>query len=246
MNLIIDIGNTCVKIDVYDNHERLYHATTHKLTPQKLNTFLSSHDIDGKIKAAIVSSVAKEGHTLLSQFKTIFTVLHFDHHTPIPVKTLYKTPLTLGKDRLAAAIGANGLYPNENVLVIDCGTCIKYDFVSTENVYTGGAIAPGLNMRFSALNTFTQKLPLVSYKQINYITGDTTEKSILSGVINGIIMEINGMINYYKNNYTNLKVILSGGDLKYFDKILKFSIFAVPNIVSLGLNRVLNFNISKQ
>jgi type III pantothenate kinase len=144
-------------------------------------------------------------------------------------------------------VGANLYFPNQDVLVIDAGTCIKYDFVNKANAYLGGSISPGLQMRFKALHTLTEKLPLVQpVLNVDYLIGSSTEEAILSGVLNGCIAEIDGIIQQYKSNYKNLKVVLSGGDSIYFDKTLKNSIFASPNIVLEGLNAILDYNVDKQ
>ena len=151
----------------------------------------------------------------------------------------------MGKDRLAAAVTGNHFFPNQNVLIIIAGTCITYEFVNTKAEYLGGAISPGISIRFKALHTFTGKLPLVEKKIKASIIGNTTENSILSGVINGCFYEVKGITYEYTDKYKDLKIILSGGDMKYFDKILKNSIFAISNIVLIGLNIILDFNAKK-
>ena len=135
-------------------------------------------------------------------------------------------------------------YPGKNVLIISAGTALTFDFVNDRGEYLGGSISPGMEMRFNALHTFTDKLPLLSYQEPAELIGSTTRQSILSGVINGIICEIEGISRCYLEKYPGLKIILSGGDLNYFVKPLKISIFAVSNIVTLGLNIVLEFNKS--
>jgi type III pantothenate kinase len=149
----------------------------------------------------------------------------------------------LENDRLAAAIAGATLYPGSNVLVIQAGTCITYEFINAQGEYIGGAISPGIQMRYKAMNTFTGKLPLIEHKKFDGLIGQTTEESILSGVNNGILAEVDGIINAYKSQYPDLTIILSGGDADFFVKQLKNSIFAVPNIVLKGLNIILDFNV---
>ena len=124
----------------------------------------------------------------------------------------------------------------------DAGSAITFDFINEKGIYEGGNISPGMQMRFKSLNTFTGKLPLVSHKESNILFGDTTETAIRSGVQNGIIYEIDHTINLFKEFYNNLKVIITGGDAEFFDKKLKNSFFVHFNLISLGLNRVLQHN----
>jgi len=244
MNLVIDIGNTLAKISIFDKHKLLYNKSFNTFSTLHLQEFLLKKKMINLIDGAIICTVAQKPQDLRLYLKDKCFTLLFNHNTPIPIKNKYFTPKTLGKDRLAAAIGAFSLFPEQNVLCIDMGTCIKYDFVDCMNNYMGGGISPGLDMRFKALNTFTKKLPLIKYNDIDFLTGNTTKTSILSGVINGITKEINGTIEEYAKSYSNLKVIVTGGDAKYFEKKIFFNIFATPNIVTLGLNFVLNFNKS--
>lgn len=242
MNLIIDIGNTTTKVVFFEKDKIVISRKYKRLKLHFLESLIKQYDIENQIEAVIMSTVSYMPDDVIRYLKKRYFFIFFDDKTPIPIKNLYETPETLGNDRLASAVAANSLYPDQNVLCIDIGTCIKYDFVNKNNQYCGGAISPGFNIRFNALNTFTEKLPLIESKKVNYLIGKSTEESILSGVINGTALEINGMIIKYKNNYPDLKVVLSGGDMKYFDKELKISIFAVSNIVTLGLNIVLEFN----
>ncbi len=170
-------------------------------------------------------------------------MIEFTPQTPIPLKNHYKSAATLGADRLAASIGAFTLHPNNNVLVIDAGTCVKCNFTNSKNEFLGGSISPGLAMRLRSLQHYTGKLPLVNFDDsFDKVIGQTTEESILSGVINGIAYEIDSFINDYKKNYPDLITILTGGDSAYFVKRLKNSIFAEPELVLMGLNTTLEFN----
>lgn len=243
MNLIIDIGNTLTKIDFFVNNKVIISKKYKKLRLALLKILFAKHGIENQIEGVIISSVSYYPEDVIAFFKNKkYPFIFFDENTPIPIKNLYKTPKTLGKDRLAAAVAANYLYPNKNVLSIDMGTCIKYDFINSAKEYIGGAISPGYNMRFQSLNTFTEKLPLVKKQNFYSIIGKNTEESILSGVINGISLEITGMISKFKFLYPDVKIVLSGGDMKNFDNELKISIFAISNLVNLGLNIILEFN----
>ncbi|HKL32104.1 MAG TPA: type III pantothenate kinase, partial [Tangfeifania sp.] len=161
---------------------------------------------------------------------------------PLPIENLYQTKDTLGKDRIAAVVGAFDLYPNTNVLVIDAGTAITFDIINEQGQYLGGNISPGLEMRFKALNKFTGRLPLVRKNDFDNLYGRTTEEAILAGVQHGIVFETDKAIETFKEFYNNLKVIITGGDAIFFDKKLKNSFFVHFNLTALGLNRILEHN----
>lgn len=237
MNLIIDFGNTFAKIAVFEDDTIIFQ--------QKYTTINSSiiFEITTKyaFKKAIISSVRSnesEITALLSKFNISFLWLHPKMNFSFQIN--YKTPQSLGLDRLAAATGAIYDFPKTNLLIIDMGTCITFDFVDEKATYFGGSIAPGFEMRFKALQHFTQKLPLIKYKhtKINLV-GNSTENSILSGVYNGMKCEIEGMISNYQKQYNNLKIVLTGGDFKLFDLEPKNRIFADEFLVLKGLNKIL-------
>jgi len=171
--------------------------------------------------------------------------LELDTSTLLPITLNYKTLETLGKDRIALAVAAAQLYPHKNVLIIDAGTCITYDFIDKHKEYQGGSISPGIQMRFKALNTFTDKLPLINPTDNVELLGKSTSESISSGVMNGVYSEIDGIIDKYKINFPDIEVILTGGDIIYFDKKLKNNIFANSNLVLKGLNMILDYNAGK-
>ena len=165
--------------------------------------------------------------------------------TEVPFKNLYKTPKTLGVDRIALVAGAVSQFSGHNILVIDAGTCITFDFVNSEGEYLGGAISPGLKMRFNSLNYFTANLPLLEIDELTDFIGKNTKESINSGVINGAIQEIDGVINQYNKKFLDLTVVLTGGDTNFLAKQLKSSIFANQNLLLQGLNRILIHNTEK-
>ncbi len=241
MNLIIDIGNTRAKLAVFEQDKLV-----HKNTTQTKNFFENVEKLlvdYPKIKIGIISSVAffseKEKNTL----KKMVKLLIINAEMELPFQNKYKTPNTLGQDRIALIAAAVKLHPNQNTLVIDAGTCITYDFINAENEYLGGSISLGLTTRYNALHNLTAKLPLLKLEEDNnYLIGNTTEKSIHSGVINGVINEIEGNINNYKSLYQNLTIILTGGDTNFLANRLKSSIFANSNFLLLGLNHLLQIN----
>lgn len=240
MNLIIDIGNSYIKLACFENNEITNLKIYKKLS---LNTLINFTKNNPEIKSAIVSSVSKYPESIKNYLSDNYNFIELNNTTPLPIINKYKTPETLGNDRIAAVVGAISLFPNKDILVIDAGTCITYDFINSEKEYFGGSISPGLKLRFKSLHNFTDKLPLIN-DAIDYevkLTGNSTKACIISGVVNGIILEIDGMINLYKKKYPEIITILCGGDSIYFDKMLKNSIFANSNIVLSGLNIILNF-----
>lgn len=242
MKLILDFGNTLQKVAIFDNNQLIAMKAFKKISLKNIQDFTSSFTIN----SAILSSVINYNKNIYNYLKSNFHFIELTSSTPIPINNKYCTPETLGKDRLAAIIAANKNYPNNNTLVINAGTCITYDFIDKNADYWGGAISPGIKMRFKALHTFTDKLPLIQLnKKSTPLIGNNSENSILSGVINGSVAEIENIIFNYTQNYKDLEVILSGGDMKYFDKKIKNSIFAFPNIVLYGLNIILDFNAEK-
>lgn len=237
-NLIIDQGNSSSKVSVFEGDDIIFSQRYEKL---------NISDLEGIKKAqgwesAILSSVVGEDAILNEWLKSNSNeFVQLDHTTPLPIGNLYKTPNTLGKDRIAVCVGANYLQPNQNLLVIDAGTAITYDIVNAENNYVGGNISLGLDMRFKALNTFTKKLPIISKEEEVPLTGRETKEAILSGVTNGLTYEIDGFIDAYKAIYPKLLVFLTGGNAKYFEKRIKNRTFVVQNLLSIGLNRILCF-----
>ena len=156
---------------------------------------------------------------------------------------MYETPETLGKDRLAAVVGASFLKPGKDILVIDAGTAITYDFINSKKQYLGGNIAPGINLRLRSLHEFTQRLPLVQVNSESPLLGVDTNSALVSGALYGIVFEIDGYISTLKIKYPQLSVFLTGGSTFYFDTKLKSPIFAEKNLVLIGLNRILQYNV---
>ena len=184
----------------------------------------------------------KENSILLDLLKAIPLFIQLDHNTKVPFQNLYETPETLGIDRIALVAAATNHYPDQNVLILDAGTCITYDFINADKEYLGGAISPGIDIRYRSLHDYTSKLPKLSATSSFSVLGKNTSEAIHSGVVNGVIQEIEGVINQYQGIYSDLTVVLTGGDTKFLSKQLKNSIFAHQNFLLIGLNQILTFN----
>lgn len=240
MNLIIDIGNTCAKAVCFNDGNVVEEIRFDRGEEAKLDDFCKKYAFD----KGILSSVSD----LSDELETIIRTLPFNvitlksGETPIPIKNKYATPLTLGTDRLAAAVGANYLQKGKNVLIIDIGTCITIDFVSAEGEFMGGNISLGPTMRLRALHEFTSRLPLVERNGDVTTIGDTTETAIRNGVVQGIRYEIEGYINDFSAKYPELLVYLTGGVHMNLHFSEKMRIFANDFIVPIGLNRILEYN----
>ncbi len=242
--LIIDIGNSSAKLAVFDNDIcQNVEVVKHSDDNQNLINHCRKLSRDNNCMSVIMSSVRND-KAVFEQLKSAYThAVYLTHYTPVPIQNLYHTPETLGKDRLAAAVGANFLFPNRNVLIFDAGTALTVDFVNDKNQYVGGNISPGLHLRFKALNAFTEKLPLVEISENVDILGTDTLSAISNGVQNGILYETDAYIDNFKARFKDLIVIFTGGDLFFFEKNLKNNIFAQQKIVLTGLNRILDYNV---
>jgi len=239
MNLCIDQGNTNTKIAIFDQDNIVDLSVYENPDLQVFKRIFESHPVEH----TILSSVINHQDDLLSFLKHSKKFFLLDHHIPLPVINRYKTPETLGKDRLAAVVGAASIQKNADILVIDVGTAITYDFINAEGVYTGGDITPGIDLRLKSLHHFTQRLPQVEFDEQVSFMGTNTTTAIQSGVLYGIVSEIDGYINRLMQKYPKLSVFLTGGDAVYFEKRLKSSIFANKNLVLIGLNRILEYNV---
>ncbi len=237
-NLVIDIGNTSIKTAIFEQDTIAFTKQYKAIDLNILDSFISVYPVD----KAIISSVKKNSEEWEAGLKEKVQLIYFNTGMTAGIHNHYRTPKTLGPDRLAAVIGANYLYPDKNNLVIDGGTCITYDWIDAGGNYFGGSISPGLNMRYKALNHYTAGLPVVNADEtFENNSGDDTETAIRSGVQNGIKFELNGFIESYTANKHELNIILTGGDSIFFDTLLKNSIFAPyiknePHLVLKGLN----------
>ncbi|MGF1586306.1 MAG: type III pantothenate kinase [Bacteroidales bacterium] len=244
MNLCIDIGNSLAKTAVFSGSKIVNLRQSPEIGAREIDSLISEFP---EINNIILCSVRTHDQDLITLLqKRIARVLVFDEDTAIPLTNLYKSANTLGKDRLAAITGANNIFPDRNVLVVDAGTAITFDLVDEFNRFVGGNISPGMTLRFRALHEFTGRLPLVSPVENAGLLADNTTDAIASGVQNGIIFEMETYISRLKEKYSDLEIIFTGGDAKYFDKKLKYTIFVDPNLVFTGLNRILTYNVNKK
>ena len=239
MNLVLDFGNTRIKAGIFKDNELLSHHVFY--LEEELAIFIKNLPT---ITNCLIASVTDNHITVFESLKKRINTLIFTQQLPIPLKNLYKSATTLGSDRMAASVGSFKFFPHKNVLTIDAGTCIKYNFVNANNEYIGGAISAGINMRLKAVNHFTHALPLIEFdKNYEKLTGETTAESILSGALLGAICEVDGMIERYKAQYNDVEIVITGGNADYLCKQLKNRFFTNQNILLYGLNTILNYNL---
>ncbi len=236
MNIVLDVGNTYIKVGAFEG-DILCWSTMYSDVQEVILKVKESKPIH-----VLISSVRVENP--FEALNEVTRLHYFTTKTKLPVQIDYKTPETLGTDRIAAAVGAIALYPNQNNVVFDLGTCLTHGIVDEHHTYHGGSIAPGLEMRLKALAHYTAKLPLVEIATEKVeLTGKSTTESIKSGVICGMQFEIEGFIQAYQNKYTEINVLLTGGNAPLFEKRLKEYIFVVAELNLIGLNRILNYNV---
>lgn len=242
MDLVIDIGNTQTKYALFDKEDMLAFSVSQEPDTSLIDNWSEKYQT---VVACIVSSVQGRPLDFLSELDSRFEkLIFFDQNTPTPLINLYESKETLGYDRLAACVGANSLCSDTNLLVIDAGSAITFDFVSCKNEYKGGTISAGLSMRFKALNFFTKKLPLLGPSDFFSLVGNSTEQAIVSGVQNSVLFEIEGYINKLKEGCQQVEVFLTGGDSEFlYPKILK-DVHLDKNLVLRGLLIILNYNKS--
>jgi len=239
MILAIDIGNTQLKMAVFSNNfliEKI--IISYDNWTKTIWEIIEKHTV----KHLVVASVGKLEKESFAVFQERVSVFFVSHQSRFPFQNQYKTPNTLGIDRMVLAAGAVFLYPEKNRLVIDAGTCITYDFIDSNNNYLGGAIAPGIRLRYEAMHNFTAKLPLLSKHNVDFTIGNSTENAMHSGVVNGIVFEIEGFINSFYKNHENFIIILTGGDTDFLAKQLKNIIFANKNFLLESLNLIYRYN----
>lgn len=237
MLVAIDIGNSRAKAGIFVENSL-----------EKSYTNLSEFDLVGLVNqypnfSVYLSAVAKIPPHFFNLLENKQRLVEVSHETKIPIKNLYGSPQTLGIDRLVASIGAWELFPEQNIFVIDIGTCVTYDFVNSAGEYLGGAISPGMNLRAKALNTYTHKLPLLEqFPSRPSLIGESTETSIQTGIVMGLLNEMEGFIQKYQDEFKELQVVLTGGDAVFFESMIKASIFVNPNLVLHGLHSIFKHN----
>ena len=237
MKLIIDIGNTAVKAALFEAKQLITSTVFNDCTLQNILVFIGKQTIS----ETIISSV-KLVDSDLKQIIQYFDAHLLNESTLLPITIDYETPSTLGKDRIAAIVGASFLFPNQDILVLDAGTCLTIDFINKRKIYKGGRISLGIAMRYKALNQFTSNLPLCEFSDSSMIMGYDTNSSIISGVQQGILAEVREIINIYKMENKDTIIIVTGGDCFFFETELKSSIFAYPFLIMEGLNEILDYN----
>ena len=239
MILAIDIGNTRIKGAVFEDANILEAFVFLKIELQKsIQNILETRKNITHLVIASVSDIQKQS---FSTFENAVNIHFISQNDTFPFVNCYETPKTLGIDRLVLATGATLQFPEQNRLVIDAGTCVTYDFIDKNNNYLGGAISPGLKLRYEALHHFTAKLPLLSLENPKHLIGNSTAESIHSGVVNGLVFEIDGIINQYKAQFSNFIIILTGGDTEFLAKRLKNTIFANSNFLLESLNQTFQY-----
>lgn len=240
MNLVIDIGNTLIKYAVFQNGKIIYDQTSESgLFLSKIKELFEKYP---RISKAILSSVGKLDRKERDVVALFCKVHVLSSDSKMPFKNSYATPHTIGVDRLALAAAAYQQNPRSNTLVIDAGTCITYEMVNNAGEYVGGAISPGVRMRYRAMHEQTAGLPLLAPDELLDFIGNSTETCMHSGVINGLSLEVDGVIDQYQSRFQDLTVILTGGDSHFFAKRLKNTIFANSKFLLEGLNCLLEYN----
>lgn len=241
MILTVDIGNTRIKAAVFEGGIFLERFVFVKNELQKnIENILKKYE---KISDLVIASVGDVEKESFLAFKNEMTLHLISHSDAFPFINTYETPHTLGIDRMVLAAGATLQFPGQNRLVIDAGTCVTYDFIDENDRYLGGAISAGLRLRYEALHNFTSKLPLLTLESPAHFIGKSTSASIHSGVVNGLVYEIDGFIDEYKTLYPNFIIILTGGDTDFLAKRLKNTIFANSNFLLESLNQTFQYKI---
>ncbi|MDX1478291.1 MAG: type III pantothenate kinase [Saprospiraceae bacterium] len=238
MNLAIDIGNTRTKVGVFDGRTLVEKQS---FTTLDIPEFIRS--TPHQIHHVIVSSVRDQVD--VSALGVSGVAVQLEAWTAVPIQSRYQTPETLGKDRLAAVVGAHFLFPNDHACVIDAGTCITYDVVTADGVYIGGNISPGLDMRYRAMHQFTSRLPSVERNDLHDLFGTSTEEALQNGGLIGVLMEIAGYVEVCREQFGTVVPVLTGGDAPYFADRLKTEIFVRPNLVLIGLNEILMMHVAE-
>ncbi|MFD2601851.1 type III pantothenate kinase [Flavobacterium suzhouense] len=242
MLLAVDIGNTKIKAAVFEDDVLLERFVFDKNdTAVTIENIFKSYT---EITVSVISSVGKDAPELLLELEKRGRLVIIDRDLKYPFTNKYATPATLGVDRMVLSAGTVLLYPGKNRLVIDAGTCVTYDFIDSNDNYLGGAISPGLQLRYNAMHNFTAKLPLLYPEMPKEYIGDTTAGSMHSGVVNGMLHELEGFVRQYNEQYQELTIILTGGDADFLAKRLKNTIFANSNFLLESLNLLYLYTIT--
>ena len=243
MNLAIDIGNSRTKLGLFDGERMLARETWESWGLRELSAWATNQNVENVILSTVAGAL---DDAVLNYLRENFTFVYLDSNTPLPIVNRYRSPETLGKDRLAAVVGAFCLFPDATCLVIDAGSCITYDVLEAGGVFLGGNISPGMQMRLRAMHAFTARLPLLEVRSLEGWLGDSTESAMQCGAQTGTVLEIDGFIEYFKSRFGRVNVILTGGDAVFFAKKLKSEIFVNNHLVLMGLNKILTYNVERQ
>lgn len=238
MKLCVDIGNTRIKYGIFDQDKMVHSAQVNKWLVRDIKALQKAFPID----RCILSSTRKNRLPFYNYLEKQLNLHHLTARSHLPFDNKYKTPKTLGKDRVAAVAGAKQLYPGKHCLVVDIGTCMTLDFIDNRGAYLGGNIAPGMHLRLEIMHTGTSALPLVKADFNDEVLGGSTIEALQNGAIYGILTEIEGLSRRLEAKYGAINVILTGGDASRFGEMLECKKFVVPELVLIGLNAILEYN----
>ena len=239
MYLCIDIGNTRTKASVFGADGVILHSTLiTEHSVEELNELIKSYHV-----AHVITSATGKKEWNNSSLNVPGVNIELSHTTPLPIRIIYSTPETLGRDRIAAACGAHFLFTEKNLLIVDAGTCITMDILLKNGTYLGGNIAPGVSMRLRAMHDYTAKLPLVEKAWPSLPFGDSTVNALQNGACLGAVMEINGILHQAKNAFGAVFIVITGGDAPFLVEKLESEIFVEPELVVKGLFKILSFNV---
>lgn len=242
--IVIDWGNTRVKVGIFQNIDRLfmvYNYNHDEALPAIMKIMQQNH-----FPKALLCSVHHHSDVLVDALKEHGNLEVLSAQTKVPIMNAYGSWDTLGMDRLALAVAGHTLFPDNDQLIIAAGTAITYNFTQAEGIFRGGNISPGINMRLKSLHDYTDQLPLVSEQGLCPLLGHDTPTSIRSGVLYGVAAEIESMIQYYQAQYPTLKAVITGGSKRFFVDKMKSQIFADDALILRGLNAIINYNENNQ
>ncbi|GLR16777.1 type III pantothenate kinase [Portibacter lacus] len=239
MNLCIDIGNSFAKLAIVDNNKVLHKDVVQKIYVSLIKEIKKKYDFE----KVIVGASGKLPKSIMHHLDRNYHLLVLNTSTKLPIEIGYKTPDTLGRDRIAAVVGANALEPELDHCVIDIGTCITFDVILKSKLFVGGNISPGVELRLKSMNDYTARLPLVKRGSLDQLLGETTEEALQNGATIGTLLEIESFIERIKQKYKGIRTTLTGGDADFFAKKFDSDIFVNPNLVLIGLNEIMNFNV---
>lgn len=238
IQLVLDLGNTALKAACFQERTMLKSISTSWGNSDEIEEALLRLMVYNPTHVFISSVAGGRKEVDLFLKRAQLNAMFLDSGTSIPIRNQYQTPETLGADRLANAVAAAAIFPNKPCVIIDSGTCIKFDFITRNNEYFGGSISPGIEMRFKALHEFTHQLPLLTQTELVYLIGKNTNESIHSGVINGTLAEVKGILEQYQMTHKDLQVILTGGDYALIERTIKTSVHVEPWLTLKGLNEI--------